>query len=301
VRSEERSAAPGGPDAATALSEHPLDARHLPDCIALSAEANWNQNEADWRLMLAIGRGFGLSDAAGRLVATAIALPFERRFGWISMMLVTADHRRRGLATRLMQNAIDALLAEGCVPLLDATPAGRQVYRRIGFEDCWSLERLQLTSDLGSAPAVAAHGVDIRPIAADDWPAVLEYDRRVFGASRSPILRDLARRVPQAALVAESDGRLCGAVFARDGRAATQLGPLIADDAAAALALLAAAFARVRPPVFVDVPDRHATIQDWLRAAGFVLQRPYTRMAYRRSRAFDDLSQLFAIAGPELG
>jgi len=288
-------------EAAARLAEHALGIADLTGCMALSAEARWNQNAADWRLMLAIGRGFGLFDAAGRLVATAIALPFERRFGWISMMLVTADHRRRGLATRLMQNAIDALLAEDCVPMLDATPAGREVYRRIGFEDCWSLERLQLPSDPGSAPAVAAHGVDIRPIAPNDWPEVLGYDCRVFGANRAPILRDLARRVPRAALVAERGGRLCGAVFARDGRGATQLGPLIADDAEIALALLAAAFARVRPPVLVDVPDRHATIGAWLRAAGFALQRPYTRMAYRRGRAFDDLSRLFAIAGPELG
>jgi GNAT superfamily N-acetyltransferase len=283
------------------LSEHPLDLRHLTACVALSAEANWNQNAADWRLMLALGHGFGLSDTAGRLVATAIALPFDRGFGWISMMLVAADHRRRGLATRLMQRAIDALLAEGRVPLLDATPAGREVYRRIGFEVCWSLERVQRTTGPGTAPAVDAHAFDIRPIAAGDWPAVIDYDSRVFGASRAPILRDLAGRVPQAALAATRGGRLCGAVFARDGRSATQIGPLVADDAKAALALLAAAFARIRPPVLVDVPDRHATIGAWLRAAGFAVQRPYTRMAYRRSRAFDDPERLFAIAGPELG
>jgi len=214
---------------------------------------------------------------------------------------VAPDHRRRGLATRLMQRAIDALVAEHCVPLLDATPAGREVYRRIGFEDCWSLERLQLTSGPGNAPPVNPRGTDIRPIAAEDWPAVLDYDRGVFGGSRAHILRDLAGRVPNAALVAARGGRLCGAVFARDGRVATQLGPLIADDADTALDLLAAAFARVQSPVFIDVPDRHATIGAWLRAAGFVLQRPYTRMAYRRSRAFDDPSRLFAIAGPELG
>lgn len=284
-----------------ALDEHALEPAHLAGCVALAEEANWNQNAADWRLMLGLGRGFGVS-AGGRLVATAIALPFERRFGWISMVLVTADHRRRGLATRLMQRAIDALVAMECVPLLDATPAGREVYRRIGFEDCWSLERLQLASDGRPGPAPPAMpGVAVRRIASGDWPEVLAYDGGVFGASRAAILADLARRVPQAALVAVRGGRLCGALFARDGRVATQVGPVVADDAGTALALLATALASVRPPVFIDVPDRHARIGAWLRECGFVLQRPYTRMAYRRSRAFDDPTRLFAIAGPELG
>ncbi|MCZ7562642.1 MAG: GNAT family N-acetyltransferase [Burkholderiales bacterium] len=287
-------------DAGT-LVEHALDASHLAGCVALVAEANWNQNAADWRLMLTLGRGFGMSDAAGRLVATALALPFEGRFGWISMVLVTADYRRRGLATRLMQRAIDALLAAGCVPLLDATPAGREVYRRVGFEDCWSLERLQLCADRGPAPPPAAPGATVRRIAPGDWPALLAYDADVFGARREAILTDLARRVPQAALLAERGGRLCGALLARDGRVATQIGPVVADDAATALALLVAALGAIRPPVFIDVSDRHATIGAWLRAGGFVLQRPYTRMAYRRSRAFDDPARLFAIAGPELG
>lgn len=283
------------------LVEHALDESHLPECVALAEAVRWNQNAADWRLMLALGHGLGVSDAAGRLVGTAIALPFERRFGWISMVLVAADHRRRGLATRLMQRAIDTLVVAGCVPLLDATPAGREVYRRIGFADCWTLERLQCMGRPAGGPAPAAPGTAVRAIAADDWPAVLAYDRAVFGASRAGILTDLARRVPQAALAAERGGRLCGAVFAREGRVATQIGPLAADDADAALALLAAALAGVPPPVFVDVPDRHARIGAWLRAAGFEPQRPFTRMAYRRDRAFDDPARLFAVAGPELG
>jgi hypothetical protein len=70
------------------LREHALDPSMVPACLALSAEAGWNQIEADWRLMLRLGRGLGVSAGDGRLVATAIMLPFERRFAWISMVLV---------------------------------------------------------------------------------------------------------------------------------------------------------------------------------------------------------------------
>lgn len=282
-------------------TEHALDASHVPGCLALSAEAGWNQVEADWRLMLRLGRGLGASTADGRLVATTIMLPFARRFAWISMVLVTADHRRRGLARRLMQHAIDELVAEGYVPLLDATPAGREVYRQLGFEDCWGMTRLASTSTLTTGETDPGSEIAARPLGPGDWTRVLDEDRAVFGADRSEILRDLAQRVPQAALVAERGGRICGATFARDGRLATQIGPVIAADDVTAHALVAMALAKVAPPVFIDVPDRHAKIGAWLRDAGFAPQRSLTRMAYRRDRAFDDPARLVAIAGPELG
>jgi GNAT superfamily N-acetyltransferase len=279
------------------LREHPLDASHVPQCLALSAAAGWNQIEADWRLMLRLGRGLGVSDG-GRLVATTIMLPFERRFAWISMVLVGEPFRRRGLATRLMRRAVDELIGVGCVPLLDATPAGREVYQRLGFRDCWAMARLACA---GAVSPDVARDLHVRPLAPDDWASVLELDRGVFGADRSGILRDLARRVPQAALVAERDDRICGASFARDGRLATQLGPVIAPDNSAARALLTRALTEIAGPVFIDVPDRHATIGAWLRALGFALQRPLIRMAHGRNEAFDDPRRLYAAAGPELG
>jgi GNAT superfamily N-acetyltransferase len=281
-------------------TDHALDVGHLPGCLALSAEAGWNQIEADWRLMLGLGRGLGVSTADGRLVATAIMLPYERRFAWISMVLVTESFRRRGIAKRLLQRAVDELVGGGYVPLLDATPAGREVYRHLGFEDCWGMQRLACSA--GASPvAVREEGIDVRPHVPDDRTRVLEFDRAVFGADRSGILRDLAGRVPHAALIAERTGHFCGASFARDGRVATQIGPVIAADEETALALIAAALAKVSGPVFIDVPDRHARIAEWLCGIGFAPQRSLTRMAHGRNRAFDDLERLFAIAGPELG
>jgi GNAT superfamily N-acetyltransferase len=281
-----------------ALREHALSGEHLPQCLALSAEAGWNQVEADWRLMLRLGRGLGMSDG-DRLVATTIMLPFERRFAWISMVLVGEPYRRRGLASRLMRRAIDALIGMGCVPLLDATPAGREVYQRLGFQDCWAMARLACSGAV--SPEAAGDDPAVRGLAPDDWTGVLEIDRTVFGADRSGILRDLARRVPQAALVAERDGRICGATFAREGRVATQLGPVIAPDDAAARALVGGALKEIVGPVFIDLPDRHARIGAWLSGLGFAQQRPLIRMAFGRNQAFDDARRLYAVAGPELG
>ena len=74
--------------------------------LVLSTEAGWNQNEADWRFFLSQGIVFGMRDG-GRLVATAALLPYSAGNAWISMVLVTADFRRRGIATKLVDACLD--------------------------------------------------------------------------------------------------------------------------------------------------------------------------------------------------
>ena len=82
----------------TAVHEHDLGEQHLAGAMALSRAANWNQCEADWRMMLRLGRGFGLSTAGGTLVASIVLLPYGDAFAWMSMVLVSPDHRRQGYA-----------------------------------------------------------------------------------------------------------------------------------------------------------------------------------------------------------
>ena len=110
-----------------------LSADDLPDCLALSAEAGWNQTAEDWTMMIRLGRAFGIPGAGGRLVATALALPYPPGIGWVSMVLVHGPYRRRGLGTLLLRRAARELDGRGLVPFLDATPAGRPVYERMGY------------------------------------------------------------------------------------------------------------------------------------------------------------------------
>lgn len=104
---------------------------YIADALLLSDEARWNQTAADWAVFIDHGEVFGFR-AGVRLVATAAILPYGG-FGWVSMVLVTADWRRRGLASRLMNRCIAALRARGCAALLDATPEGALVYGQLGF------------------------------------------------------------------------------------------------------------------------------------------------------------------------
>ena len=130
----------------------PIDALGEDDlewALALSAEAGWNQVAADWLLMLRLGSGFAVRDG-GRVVATSLALPYPPVFGWVSMVLVHEPYRRRGLATRLVERAMAVLTGDGLVPVLDATPAGAEVYGRMGFRPVGNLLRWRGTGGAGA-------------------------------------------------------------------------------------------------------------------------------------------------------
>src|ERR1051325_4362218 len=112
--------------------------------LVLSAEAHWNQNEADWRFFLENGTVFGIRDGDGRLIATAALLPYSGGNAWISMVLVTQAWQRRGLATKLVDACLAQATAQGLTPWLDATPAGAKVYGPLGFKPVLELRRLRL-------------------------------------------------------------------------------------------------------------------------------------------------------------
>lgn len=274
-------------------TEQRLGVEHLPGCLALSRSASWNQNEADWRLMLEIGYGWGISTPEGTLAASTLVLPYGGNFAWVSMVLVLPEHRRMGYATRLLRTAIADLEARGLTPVLDATPAGREVYRLEGFHDEWGFSRLSAKN----LPSVSSIKNAVRPLRESDWGWILELDAAAFGARRERLLRALAKRLPPAALVVEGKGFLLG----REGREANQLGPLVARDADTAQALLGQAFLAVPAPVYLDVVARVPTLREWLEARGFWFQRPFTRMVRGEAGAPGQEELVYLVAGPELG
>jgi ribosomal protein S18 acetylase RimI-like enzyme len=284
----------GGP-----LVERPLTADDLEAAVGLSAEPGWNQIAADWRLMIDQGLAIGMEAEGRRLVASGLSLPYGDRFAWIAMILVTTAYRRRGIATYVMRRCIEMLQARNLIPALDATPEGRQVYLPLGFKDVYTLTRL--IAERPTLPRTPPGDGGVRQMTEADLDAVSDYDREPFGADRRYVLKNLFERMPAAAFVHETEGKIDGFVLVRDGRLCAQVGPLAADHEEHALALVWHALAALDGPVCLDVADHHRGLLNWLRRRGCADLLPFIRMIQGRSEPLDNPERVFVIAGPELG
>ena len=277
----------------------------LADGTRLTGLAGWNQTERDWRVFLRVNpEGCLVAVRGGRVVGTIAAFRYGLQTGWISMVLVDPEHRRQGIGTLLMRAALDHL--KGCAAVrLDATPAGKGLYDGLGFRDEWGLARL------GSVrvPAQGTPRGDLRPLGPADLDAAAALDEAAFGAPRRAVLQSLREAAPQLAWQIVREKRCAGFCLGRAGARAYQVGPVMAQAAADAVALAGAALRTLEGrPVVMDVPDAQAEFREWLRGLGFEVQRPFTRMrrpqgagAPRCDAAREMPAWQFAIAGPEFG
>jgi len=262
--------------------------------LALSTASGWNQTADDWQLFITHGHVVGVRDDDGEIVATAAALPYGGGAGWISMVLVTPAWRNRGLATRLMNDCVKHLQSRSITPVLDATPAGSMVYRRMGFVPGFELERWENGAvDVAPAPSSAC-----RVASSNDLAQIEKLDAAANGLDRRLLLQSLLSREDTRAWLSHDEQ---GFVILRRGLRALQVGPLVAADEQAAIALSQAAMSVAQGPVFLDVPRRWAAIGEWLSAHGFRHQRPFVRMALGPAQITQVNDRLFVIAGPEFG
>ena len=257
----------------------------------LVTASHWNQVAADWDLFLSQGSVHVIRDAQGRIIASGAVLPMGNAapgVAWISMILVLPQVRGAGLGKAVFGACLREIRAMGRIPMLDATPAGEALYTQFGFEPSWRSTRWRRPAPDGKTLAPAVPGEAQR---------LLQWDAEALGFARAEVLGALARRA----------GSAChanaGAVaLVRAGHVAHQLGPLLAQDGAAAARLLEAVSASVAAPLVADVPDERPAMDEALRRLGFKEERRFARMALLapgQRAPTGRQAWMHAIAGPE--
>jgi ribosomal protein S18 acetylase RimI-like enzyme len=274
-----------------------LDESDIQAAMLLKESARWNQTEGDWRRLLRLEpRGCFCAKAGGVLAGTTTTITYGSELAWIGMVLVDPEYRRRRIATRLMQAALDYLSERVATVKLDATPDGRPVYENLGFEVESLVERWA-----GRARAVPTASCAMLETAAQG--ELFALDQHAFGADRSELIGALLADACAAPVVATTaDGRLSGYAVARRGSNAAYVGPLVAADAKQAARLLDCLLNQLASqPVYVDVNTNFETGVEILAARGFIKQRELLRMSYGAQHRAAASETVFAIAGPEVG
>ena len=270
----------------------------IPDAMRLKTIAGWNQTENDWKLYLEINpEGCFTAVINGRVIATVTTINFENILSWIGMMLVDPEFRRKGIASRLMQHAME-WLSECETIKLDATPAGKKVYDTLGFKDEFSL--LRMTTDSLRFNETMNGGTS--SVTDENYREIAEMDKTVFGAGRMTVLKSLAQSNPETAWKLNRNGILKGYCMGRSGANFYQIGPVVAKTAHDAVELSKAVMNNLTgQAVVIDVPANQHEFLQWLTVSGFTEERPFIRMYYGSNKNPGMPENVFAICGPELG
>jgi GNAT superfamily N-acetyltransferase len=257
----------------------------VPAALRLSAQAGWNQIEADWVRLVRLWPEYCVAGwVDGEVVATGTLAVYRGEgaaVGWVGMILVGESQRRRGYAGAVL-DAIIAAAERGGVSLLglDATELGRPVYAARGFAEHSGMERLLRPAGAGVGEFGLARG-----LREWDWAGVESLDRRATGVDRSQLLRQLSGEPGARCRVVASDAGVSAFGFLRRGRAAYHLGPLVAEHPDLADDLCNCLLAEATDgPVLIDVP-RPNPVACVLAAAGFSAVRQLARMTRPASAA----------------
>ncbi len=254
--------------------------------------------EDDWSLFLKLSpSGCRVAEKNGKVVGTLATIRYQDRFSWLAMVLVNPEERRAGIGTRLLHEGLTLLQNENCIRL-DATPAGRHLYRRLGFVDEYSIIRFARSGDV---PQPASVTNTVRRMCEKDLPAVLDLDRKIFGADRTAVLRSLFARSPGSAWVAATSN-LHGYCFGRPGFLYQHLGPVIAEEESIARDLVSHCLTNGSGRSFgMDAPKSCSSWLAWLQSNGFVEERSLVRMYRGRIRVPGHGECVFGVVGPEFG
>ncbi|MCS6892809.1 MAG: GNAT family N-acetyltransferase [Rhodovarius sp.] len=269
-----------------------MNPEQVATAVAWAAREGWNPGLADAEAFLAQDPdGFLMAEEDGRMVACISAVTYGENFGFIGFYIVDPPFRGRGYGWAVWQAAMQRL-AERVIGL-DGVVAQQDNYRRSGFDLAWNNARYQAVM-----PRLPPPDAGLVPASSLPFEELLAYDAACFGVARPRFLEGWIKTPGHIALAVPG---LKGYGVIRPCREGWKIGPLFADDAAAARRLLAGLAAAAGPgPVILDVPEDHAAAVALAREAGMVKVFETARM-YRGNPPPISRERVFGITSFELG
>jgi Acetyltransferase (GNAT) domain/Acetyltransferase (GNAT) family len=260
-----------------------------------AAAEGWNPGLGDDACFALIDPGgFFIGEVGGAPAATISCVNYDSTFAFLGFYIVRKDLRGRGYGLRIWNEAIAH--AGSRVIGLDGVAAQQDNYRKSGFAFAYANIRYG-----GMVPALGATHAGITALSEVPLAIIEAYDRTVFPAPRPAFLHAWIHSPGHVGRALIRDGSLAGFGVIRPCRNGRKIGPLAADDRAAAEAVLSALLSSAGGgEIFLDVPsingDAVAMAQELGLSPNFETARMYTgAIAPLR------LERVFGVTSFELG
>jgi GNAT superfamily N-acetyltransferase len=197
----------------------------LPAAVALLEIAGLGGAKANLARYLRCQPRCGWAAIRDGVLSGIVTVLQQGRVGFVGAMAVHPDHRGAGVGRALLDHAHAEVRRAGIATfLLEATPLGEHLYRKLGYLP--EHETLILQRDAAGTPVAAR-------IAPSDHAAIATLDRIATGAVRDDMLADLlAEGGPGATIHVHREAVGAGLVIG------DRLGPVLATHVAVGRALV---------------------------------------------------------------
>jgi GNAT superfamily N-acetyltransferase len=230
-----------------------LQIRNLrPDEISLAidwaAAEGWNPGLADAACFaIPDAQAFFVGEIDGEPVATVSCVNYDDRFAFLGFYIVRPGFRGAGHGLRIWNAAIGH--AGSRIIGLDGVVAQQDNYRKSGFQLAYANTRY---GGHIAAPPSPAGIIDLDRI---PFAMVEADDATVFPARRSAFLRAWINKPGHVGRALLRDGKLAGWGVIRPCRTGRKIGPMVADDRAAADTIMQALLANTGDgEIVLDIP-----------------------------------------------
>lgn len=264
--------------------------------IDWAADEGWNPGLHDGECFHAADPGGFL---VGRLgddpVATISVVKYGTSFAFLGLYIVKPGYRRQGYGIRIWEAGLARLAGRNIG--LDGVVAQQDNYRKSGFTLAYRNVRYRGTGGATVAPDARIVPLSMIPVA-----ETIAYDRAFFPDERTAFVRCWVAQPQATALGIVHGSRLVGYGVVRACRTGFKVGPLFADDAELAGALLDGlkAFVPGDAALFLDVPEANPAAVALAERCGMSVVFETARMYTEKAPALP-LRRLFGVTTFELG
>jgi ribosomal protein S18 acetylase RimI-like enzyme len=273
----------------------PMRADEIALSVDWAAAEGWNPGVNDAPCFATVdAEGFLIGELDRKPAATISCVNYDDSFAFLGFYIVRPDLRGRGFGWRIWQAAIAHAGARTIG--LDGVVAQQDNYRKSGFRLAYRNVRYG-----GRVAAPDAEARSLTPLADVPFAIIAADDAKVFPAPRENFLRVWIGTRGHSGRALLRDGTLVAWGVIRPCREGFKIGPLVADDRAAAEAVFDALIAAVGgADVFLDIPEPNMEAQALAQSRGL---RPVFETARMYTGEVRDVAiqRIFGVTTFELG
>lgn len=279
----------------------PLSADELQQAVDWAGREGWNPGHHDTACFHSTDtEGFLGGFLDGEMIASISVVHYDVTFAFLGFYIVRPEFRGKGHGLKLWQHALSNCTARNVG--LDGVVDQQHNYRKSGFAFAYNNHRF--TGAVAGIQRALAPSVGTEALTAVS-NELKAYDRQLFPSPRDAFLQGWISAPSYISRVYSEDGQIKGYATLRPCRAGYKIGPLFADRADIAEALLASLLETLAEDqstqeVFVDMPQPNQAAFDL--AAKLGLEKVFeTARMYSDHQPDIDLNRIFGVTTFELG